>query len=185
MPILWTSLVLLLFGLLILSPFGGRERLFLQLPLSLPVGFDNVLENDILDHSNSAQPLKLSTAEESTQLVTPTSKAILFSPQYTRVTPISINGSCGSSQLREYTSESVCLMSMQLNLMAQIFLGGQSKYTEYSCKIKCAHFGKVSCHCYLNMEKAIQIRPIFISLILLDVDNGLSWCSGKSVTLLF
>lgn len=83
---------------------------------------------DILDHSHSARPLKPSTAEESTQLATPASKTILHSLQYTCVTPISINGSCGSSRLREYTSKSVCSMSMQLNLMAQIFQGGHNKY---------------------------------------------------------
>lgn len=33
-------------------------------------------------------------------------------------------------------------MSMQLNLMAHIFQGGQNKYTKYSCKIKYAQFGK-------------------------------------------
>lgn len=70
--------------------------------------FQGFTKNDTSDHSNSASPLKLSTAEESPQLGTPTSKPALCSPQHTCVAPISINGSCGSPLLREYLQ--VCLL---------------------------------------------------------------------------
>lgn len=70
--------------------------------------FQGFTKNDTSDHSNSASPLKLSTAEESPQLGSPTSKPALCSPQHTCVAPISINGSCGSPLLREYLQ--VCLL---------------------------------------------------------------------------
>lgn len=87
--ILEPSLPLLLFELI----------LHWQLALIMFWGFT---KNDTSDHSNSVQPLKLSTAEESPQLGTPTSKPVLCSPQYICVATISINGSCGSPQLSKY-----------------------------------------------------------------------------------
>lgn len=128
---------------------------------------------DILEDSCSAESLKLNTAEESTQLATPTSKAILFSLQYTCVTPISINGSCGSPRLTEYTSKSVCLMSMQLNLMAQIPQRRQSTLKTHT-KSVCSFWDSKPSLLFKHHVIAVQIRLYLIAFIPLDVEDRLS-----------
>lgn len=76
-------------------------------------------------------------------------------------------------QSSENTSKSVCLMSMQLNLMAQIFQGEHRKDMKYSCKIKDVHVRKKNkVSPLLNHEvKIAKIRPIIVSVIPLDIAN--------------